>query len=449
MSFFDVTLFATAFATLTVIMDPIGTVPVFLGLTSRYAPLKQRRAAIQATSVSFGVIVTFAILGGQILHLLHISVEALQLSGGVLLFLVAMELLMGTDSSSPDTGDEGVNVALVPLGTPLLAGPGSIVAVMVAVGQAGSNAGSWVAVLVAVILAHVVILADALASAGAGRNHAAHQNFGSAPGRDCNPAHHGGDLPVHRGSECLLGDRGGWSVSPAGAGWRGSAACRFVESVLFGQEVLYGGSERRDATLSVPVRVTHSSLTTSVSGEIMKKTSSSLLAATAALGLIAGAAGAAIAAEPTPGSSPSPSSPATATPAPGNGADNNTPAPQPSQDTPSTPAPPSATPAPQPSQDTPSTPAPSSPAADQGGAGANSGPVGSTGVTTRGQISNGNGPAPVSARGGIRNTNTPAESAAPTGPTLANTGSAATLAAGVGAIALAGGVTLVVARRRH
>ena len=448
MSFFDVTLFATAFATLTVIMDPIGTVPVFLGLTSRYAPLKQRRAAIQATSVSFGVIVTFAILGGQILHLLHISVEALQLSGGVLLFLVAMELLMGTDSSSPDTGDEGVNVALVPLGTPLLAGPGSIVAVMVAVGQAGSNVGSWVAVLVAV---HA-ILADALASAGAGRNHAPHQNFGSASGRDCNPAHHGGDLPVHRGSERLLGDRSEWAASPAGAGWRGRAACRFVESVLFGQEVLYGGSERRDATLSVPVRVTHSSLTTSVSGETMKKTSSSLLAATAALGLIAGAAGAAIAAEPTPGSSPS--SPATATPAPGNGADNNTPAPQPSQDAPttqppSTPQPPSDTPAPQPSQDAPSTPAPSSPAADQGGAGANSGPVGSTGVTTRGQISNGNGPAPVSARGGIRNTNAPAEGAAPSGPTLANTGSAATLAAGVGAIALAGGVTLVVARRRH
>ena len=133
MSLFDVTLFATAFATLTVIMDPIGTVPVFLGLTARYSQPKQRRAAIQATSVSFGVILTFAILGGQILRLLHISMEALQLSGGVLLFLVAMELLMGTDASSPDTGDEGVNVALVPLGTPLLAGPGSIVAVIVAV----------------------------------------------------------------------------------------------------------------------------------------------------------------------------------------------------------------------------------------------------------------------------------------------------------------------------
>ena len=140
MSLFDVTLFATAFATLTVIMDPVGTVPIFLGLTSRYSQVKQRRAAIQATSVSFGVILTFAILGGQIL-----------------LFLVAMELLMGTDSSTPDTGDEGVNVALVPLGTPLLAGPGSIVAVMVAVGQAGTNVGSWIAVIVAVILAHVVM----------------------------------------------------------------------------------------------------------------------------------------------------------------------------------------------------------------------------------------------------------------------------------------------------
>ena len=136
MSLFDVTLFATAFATLTVIMDPIGTVPVFLGLTARYSQPKQRRAAIQATSVSFGVILTFAILGGQILRLLHISMEALQLSGGVLLFLVAMELL---------------------LGTPLLAGPGSIVAVMVAVGQAGTNVGSWIAVIVAVVLAHIVM----------------------------------------------------------------------------------------------------------------------------------------------------------------------------------------------------------------------------------------------------------------------------------------------------
>ncbi len=203
MSLFDVTLFATAFATLTVIMDPVGTVPIFLGLTSRYSQVKQRRAAIQATSVSFGVILTFAILGGQILRFLHISMEALQLSGGVLLFLVAMELLMGTDSSTPDTGDEGVNVALVPLGTPLLAGPGSIVAVMVAVGQAGHERG-----LVdrshrrcdTGARRHVAddaFLPDAVPAPGARWHHAADKDFRPAAGRHCDTTHHGGHFPVH------------------------------------------------------------------------------------------------------------------------------------------------------------------------------------------------------------------------------------------------------------
>ena len=64
---------------------------------------------------------------------------------------------MGTDSSAPEPGEEGVSVALGPLGAPLLAGPGSIVAVMVAVGQAGTNVGSWIAVIVAVVLAHIVM----------------------------------------------------------------------------------------------------------------------------------------------------------------------------------------------------------------------------------------------------------------------------------------------------
>ena len=154
---FDITLFTTTLMTLLVIMDPIGTVPVFLALTGRLTAPKQKSAARQATSVSLGIIIAFAILGGQILRFLQISVDALRLSGGVLLFLVAMELLMGSDSSTPDTGDDAVNVALVPLGTPLLAGPGAIVAVMVAVGQAGASLSGWLSVLSAVALAHVVM----------------------------------------------------------------------------------------------------------------------------------------------------------------------------------------------------------------------------------------------------------------------------------------------------
>ncbi|MBB6334203.1 MarC family protein [Schaalia hyovaginalis] len=156
---FDVALFATTFTTLIVILDPFGTIPVFLSLTGRMTPARQKRAAIQATLVSSSVILVFAVLGQSILHLLQISMEALKLSGGVLLFLVAMELLMGSDSEEPDTGDESVNVALVPLGTPLLAGPGAIVAVMVSVAQAKASVGGWVGAIVAVVLAHLVMWA--------------------------------------------------------------------------------------------------------------------------------------------------------------------------------------------------------------------------------------------------------------------------------------------------
>ena len=152
----DITVLLTTFATLIVILDPLGLMPVFLGLTSKLSRTAQRKAAFQASLVSFGVILTFAFLGQQILRALHISMESLKLSGGVLLFLVAMELLTSSDMEQPDTGDDAVNVALVPLGIPLLAGPGAIVAVMVSMAQA-QTVGSIVGVVGAVVATHVVI----------------------------------------------------------------------------------------------------------------------------------------------------------------------------------------------------------------------------------------------------------------------------------------------------
>ena len=152
----DITVLLTTFATLIVILDPMGLMPVFLGLTSKLSRTAQRKAAFQASLVSFGVILAFAFLGQQILRALHISMESLKLSGGVLLFLVAMELLTSSDMEQPDTGDDAVNVALVPLGIPLLAGPGAIVAVMVSMAQA-HTVGSIVGVFGAVVATHVVI----------------------------------------------------------------------------------------------------------------------------------------------------------------------------------------------------------------------------------------------------------------------------------------------------
>ena len=121
-------LFGEAFVTLFVIIDPPGTVPIFLGLTSTMTTRKRRRAAQQAVLVAFGVIVAFAVFGQTILDYLGISLPALQAAGGLLLLLVALELL--TDNAKEPEAHESVNIALVPLGTPLLAGPGAIVATM-------------------------------------------------------------------------------------------------------------------------------------------------------------------------------------------------------------------------------------------------------------------------------------------------------------------------------
>lgn len=153
----DPTLFATTLATLMVIQDPAGAIPIFLSLTSRQTQAQRRASARQATLVSFGVIFAFAVFGRYILQFLGISVPALQLSGGLLLLLVAMELLTGKADENPDPDAARVNVALVPLGTPLLAGPGAIVAAMVAVESSGGAVVGWVAVGAAILVSHLVI----------------------------------------------------------------------------------------------------------------------------------------------------------------------------------------------------------------------------------------------------------------------------------------------------
>jgi multiple antibiotic resistance protein len=152
---FDTALFFQALVTVLVIMDPFGNVPVFLSLTRNYSEARQRRAAAQASLLAAGVIVVFALFGQGILRVLGISLTSLQVAGGMLLVLVALELLHpAKPDRQEDPGDQEVdNIALVPLGTPMLAGPGAIAATMLYMRRAGSLAGalSVVAALLAAV----------------------------------------------------------------------------------------------------------------------------------------------------------------------------------------------------------------------------------------------------------------------------------------------------------
>jgi multiple antibiotic resistance protein len=151
---FSAKLFTEVFVTLVVIMDPVGTIPLFLALTSGRSTRARRRLAWQAVVVAIAVIATFAVFGQQILRYLGITVAALQGAGGLLLILVALELLTGEQDRPDDIPD--VNVALVPLGTPLLAGPGAIVATIVFVRNAHGFADAW-AIVAGIVAVHVVL----------------------------------------------------------------------------------------------------------------------------------------------------------------------------------------------------------------------------------------------------------------------------------------------------
>jgi multiple antibiotic resistance protein len=173
---FDVTLFAAAFVTVLMVMDPIGNVPVFLSLTRDHTPAQRRRAAWQGSAVAGGVILGFALFGQQALEVLGISLPALQVAGGLLLLLVALELLDPGGMVGGRLGGDDANLALVPLGTPLLAGPGAIAATMLHVQEADGAGGvlSVLAALAAVLAVSWLALRFSGAVAGVLRDSGIH-----------------------------------------------------------------------------------------------------------------------------------------------------------------------------------------------------------------------------------------------------------------------------------
>jgi multiple antibiotic resistance protein len=132
-----------SFVTLLVIFDPPGATPIFLALVSDKSERERRRLAWQAALVSLFVILDY----------MNVSIEALQAAGGLLLLYVSLELLTGKVTESESAG---TNIGMVPLGTPLLAGPGAIVATMIFVQQANTPQ-RITGLVVAIVAVHLLI----------------------------------------------------------------------------------------------------------------------------------------------------------------------------------------------------------------------------------------------------------------------------------------------------
>lgn len=143
-----------AFVTLLVILDPPGAAPLFMTLVGDKTRREQVRMAWLAALTSLLIISIFALFGQAIVDYLEISIPALQGAGGLLLLLISLDLLKGHEERGAKNGEK--NVALVPLGTPLLAGPGAIVTIMLFASRVEAS-DTVVALVLAVLGAHIVI----------------------------------------------------------------------------------------------------------------------------------------------------------------------------------------------------------------------------------------------------------------------------------------------------
>ncbi len=121
----------TVFLGFFAIMNPIANTAVFIGLVGEEEKSKQINIALKSLFIAFVVVVLFAILGKTIFHLFGITLPALRITGGILVFIIGYHMLHGEASSlhSPEE-DSGSDIAVSPLAVPLLAGPGTIATAM-------------------------------------------------------------------------------------------------------------------------------------------------------------------------------------------------------------------------------------------------------------------------------------------------------------------------------
>ena len=135
----DVRFVATAFATAFTIIDPIGMIPMTLGATARVSPERRNQIVDQAVLVASGVILFMGVVGRVILDYLGITLPAFMIAGGILLFLIAIDMLFARPTRAKRTEAEereaaaGENPAVFPLAVPMIAGPGTIATVLLLV----------------------------------------------------------------------------------------------------------------------------------------------------------------------------------------------------------------------------------------------------------------------------------------------------------------------------
>ena len=164
-------LFLSAFVTLFVVIDPPGCAPIYAGLTSGASRAQARSMAIRATFIASIILLIFALFGEQLLAGLHIELDAFRIAGGIMLFLIALDMVFEKRTERREARAEKVratpeieDVSVFPMAMPMIAGPGSIATMMLLMSR--SQGTEQTLVVLAALAAVLVLTLLALIAAG-------------------------------------------------------------------------------------------------------------------------------------------------------------------------------------------------------------------------------------------------------------------------------------------
>jgi MarC family membrane protein len=163
-------LFVSAFVTFLVVIDPPGCAPIFASLTQSTTPVQRRAMAVRSVLIAAGILLFFALLGEDLLRALGISLSAFRVAGGIMLFLIALEMVFERRTERREhraqevSADEAEDISVFPMAIPMIAGPGSIASVMLLMAR-GDGLPETLVVLGA-LLATLALTLVALLAAG-------------------------------------------------------------------------------------------------------------------------------------------------------------------------------------------------------------------------------------------------------------------------------------------
>ena len=163
-------LFVSAFVTFLVVIDPPGCAPIFASITAGTTPQHRRAMALRSVGIAAGILIFFGLLGRDLLHALGISLNSFRIAGGLLLFLIAVDMVFEKRTERREDRAEEVvrekqeDITVFPMAIPMIAGPGSIASVMLLMARSDGLPESLV--VLGALLSTLVLTLVALLAAG-------------------------------------------------------------------------------------------------------------------------------------------------------------------------------------------------------------------------------------------------------------------------------------------